>query len=65
NRIPKFKIISLLTPLAAIVIIVMLVLETIYQVTGLLVPVEKRIDIDLLRFLIPQIMPQLRMILGL
>ena len=65
NRIPKFKIISLLTPLAAIVIIVMLVLETIYQVTGILVPAEKRIDIDLLRFLIPQIMPQLRMMLGL
>ena len=65
NRVPKLPIISMLTPLIAIMIILLLVLEMIFQVAGALVPTDMKLDINLIRFMLPQIMPQIRQILGL
>jgi len=55
NKIPKQPLISVLIPLAAIVIIILMVFEALYQGAGFLIPEDKKIDIEMLRTLLPQI----------
>ena len=45
----------MLIPLAAIVIIILMVFEALYQGAGFLIPEDKKIDIEMLRTLLPQI----------
>ena len=65
NRVPKLPIISMLTPMVAIVAILLLTLEMIFQVAGALIHTDMKLDINLIRFLLPQILPQIRQILGI
>ena len=55
NKIPKQPLISVLIPLVAIVIIILMVFEALYQGAGFLIPEDRKIDIEMLRTLLPQI----------
>ena len=55
NKIPRRPLISVLIPLAAIVIIILMIFEAVYQGAGFLIPQDKKIDIDMLRFMLPRI----------
>ena len=61
NKTPKQPLISVLIPLVAIVIIILMVFEAIYQGAGFLVPDDRKIDIEMLRTLLPQITRMLSM----
>ena len=61
NKIPKQPLISVLIPVAAIVIIILMVFEAIYQGAGFLIPEDKKIDIDMLRTLLPQMIRMLNL----
>ena len=56
NRVPRQKLISLLIPLVAIVLIILLVIEAVYQGAASLLPTDRKIDIDMMRIMLPQIM---------
>ena len=55
NKVPKQPLISILIPLAAIVAIILLVFEAVYQGIGYFIPQDQKIDIDMIRMLLPQI----------
>ena len=55
NKVPKQPLISILIPLAAIVIIILLVFEAVYQGIGYFVTEDQKVDIDMLRILLPRI----------
>ena len=55
NKVPKQPLISILIPLAAIVAIIFLVFEAVYQGIGYFVPEDQKVDIDMIRILLPQI----------
>ena len=59
NKVPKQPLISILIPLAAIVVIILLVFEAVFQGISYFVPEDQKIDIDMIRMLLPQIMPML------
>ena len=59
NKVPKRPLISILIPLAAIVVIILLVFEAVFQGISYFVPEDQKIDIDMIRMLLPQIMPML------
>ena len=61
NKIPKQPLISVLIPVAAIVIIILMVFEAIYQGAGFLIPEDIKIDIEMLKTLLPQITRMLSM----
>ena len=55
NKVPKQPLISILIPLAAIVIIILLVFEAVYQGISYFVTEDRKIDIDKIRTILPQI----------
>jgi hypothetical protein len=55
NKVPKQPLISILIPLAAIVIIILLVFEAVYQGISYFVTEDRKIDIDMIRTILPQI----------
>ena len=55
NKVPRQPLISILIPLAAIAVIILLVFEAIYQGIGYFVPEDQKLDIDMIRILLPQI----------
>ena len=55
NKVPKQPLISIFIPLAAIVIIVLMVFEAVYQGIGYFVTEDQKVDIDMIRILLPQI----------
>ena len=55
NKVPRQPLISLLIPLAAIVIIILLVFEAVYQGIGYFVTEDQKVDIDMIRILLPRI----------
>ena len=55
NKVPKRPLISMLIPLVSIVIIILLVLEAVYQGIGYFVPEDQKVDIDMIKILLPQI----------
>ena len=59
NKVPKQPLISILIPLAAIVVIILLVFEAVFQGISYFVPEDQKIDIDMIRMLLPQIMQML------
>lgn len=54
-KVPKQPLISILIPLAAIVIIILLVFEAVYQGISYFVTEDRKIDIDMIRTILPQI----------
>ena len=61
NKVPKQPLISILIPLAAIVIIILLVFEAVFQGVGYFVTEDQKVDIDMIRILLPQITMMLRL----
>ena len=61
NKIPKQPLISVLIPVVAIVIIILMIFEAVYQGAGFLIPEDKKIDIDMLRTLLPQMIRMLNL----
>lgn len=55
NKVPKRPLISILIPLAAIVVIILLVFEAVYQGIGCFITEDQKVDIDMIRLLLPQI----------
>ena len=55
NKVPKQPLISILIPMAAIVAIIFLVFEAVYQGIGYFVPEDQKVDIDMIRILLPRI----------
>ena len=55
NKVPKRPLISILIPLAAIVVIILLVFEAVYQGIGCFITEDQKVDIDMIRILLPQI----------
>ena len=55
NKVPRQPLISLLIPLAAIVIIILLVFEAVYQGIDYFVTEDQKVDIDMIRILLPRI----------
>ena len=55
HKVPKQPLISIFIPLAAIVIIVLMVFEAVYQGIGYFVTEDQKVDIDMIRILLPQI----------
>ena len=61
NKVPKQPLISILIPLGAVVIIILLVFEAIFQSIGFFVTEDQKVDIDMIRILLPQITMMLRL----
>ena len=55
NKVPKRPLISILIPLAAIVVIILLVFEAVYQGIGCFITEDQKVNIDMIRLLLPQI----------
>jgi len=55
NKVPRLPIISLLIPVAAIVIIILMVFEAVFQGISYFVPDNQKVDIDMIRILLPRI----------
>ena len=51
----------MLIPVVAIVIIILMIFEAVYQGAGFLIPEDKKIDIDMLRTLLPQMIRMLNL----
>ena len=55
NKVPKQPMLSILIPMAAIVIIILMVFEAVYEGIGTLVPQDQKVDIDMIRIILSQI----------
>ena len=55
NKVPRHPLISILIPLAAIVIIILLVFEAVYQGIGYFITEDQKVDIDMIRIILSQI----------